>query len=144
MSDSFKKRAAGRATEGAEVDMKPLAEALAGVILYGPDPGPLAAFYRDALGIPFETHTHGPVKEHQEAWFPAGTQPGARVHVALWGGPARIVPSFRVANVEDAARALVAAGATALHPVLELGEGKRLVSLRDPGGNEVRVIEIRE
>jgi len=117
---------------------------LAGLILYAPDADRLAAFYRDAVGIPLAPHRHGDIKEHLEGWLPAGAQPASRVHVALWPGPARIVPTLRVADVEAAARALVAAGAAQLHPPLELGEGKRLVSLRDPGGSEIRVIEISE
>jgi predicted enzyme related to lactoylglutathione lyase len=38
---------------------------------------------------------------------------------------------------------LRAAGVNPLQPVLDLGEGKRVASFRDPDGNVFNVIEIR-
>ena len=114
-------------------------ETLAALILHSPDPAALAAFYRDALGIPFAPHSHGPTRVHQEAFWNG-------VHFAIWASSARpggtIVPVFRVGDLDGAVGELNARGVAQLHPPIDLGEGKRVVSFTDPDGNQFRLIEV--
>jgi predicted enzyme related to lactoylglutathione lyase len=127
------------------------ANALAGIILYSPDPERLAAFYRETIGIPFEPHTHGgAVKPHNEALW-------QNVHFAIWGasephapqsasgGKLRnaLVPSFVVDDVDGYADQLRARGVPMMGKLIELGEGKRLGTFLDPDGNQFRLIQLR-
>lgn len=112
-----------------------LAQSLAGLVLYGEAAPELVAFYRDRLGIALAPATHGKVKEHHEGQI-------GSTHMAVWPGAARFVPVFRVDSAARAATELADSPCRQLHPVLELGEGKRIVSFTDPAGNEFRLIEI--
>ncbi len=110
---------------------------LAGLIVYGEKPGSLLSFYRDQLGIPLALAKHGRIAEHYEAML-------EHSHVALFRGAPRIVPSFRVADLDAALAAAEARGATRALDPLDLGEGKRVAGLRGPDGFEIRLIEIHE
>ena len=91
------------------------------------------------MRLPFEPHRHGTLPEHFEAFVNG-------VHFAMWkanenvGGP--IVPVFRVSDVDHSAAKLVARGVPQLHKLMELGEGKRVVTFRDPDGSAFRLIQI--
>ena len=110
---------------------------LAGLIVYSQRPESLLAFYRDQLGIPLMLARHGRLAEHYEATL-------KHSHVALLPGAPRIVPSFRVADLDAALAAAEAHGATRALDPLDLGEGKRVAGLRGPDGFEIRMIEIHE
>src|SRR5690349_9593045 len=116
------------------------AESLAGIIMYSPDPDRLIAFYRDQLGVPLAPAEHGTVGGHFEGRL-------GGVHFAVWDAKqghasAPLVTTFRVANVGAASEALLTAGATRSHKVIDLGEGKRIVGFVDPDGRPFRLIEI--
>ena len=110
---------------------------LAGLIIYGEKPESLLSFYRDQLGIPLALAKHGRLADHYEATL-------EHSHVALLPGAPRIVPSFRVANLDAALTAAEAQGATRALDPLDLGEGKQVAGLRGPDGFEVRLIEIHD
>jgi catechol 2,3-dioxygenase-like lactoylglutathione lyase family enzyme len=116
------------------------------VVFTSPDPCRLADFYRTHLGIPIESSSHGPLKDHQEGWL--GDPARGGVHIAVLkgpgpgpkgGGPA---PTFRVRGLDACVAELEAAGTRPAHKIAELGEGKRMVSFRDPDGNIFRLIDL--
>ena len=114
--------------------------AVAGLVLYSPQPERLVSFYRDALGIPLESANHGAMGDHYEGLL-GGT------HVAIWGAhkghaSAPIVPTLLVDSLQDAEARMLAAGATVLHRPVKLGEGKRVAGFADPDGRAFRLIEI--
>ena len=125
------------------------ANALAGIILYSPDPERLAGFYRETIGIPFAPSTHGgAIRAHNEAMW-------QQVHFAIWGvsephapdaAGARLrnalVPTFVVDDVAGYAAWLAARGVPSVGQLIDLGEGKRLGSFLDPDGNQFRLIQI--
>jgi predicted enzyme related to lactoylglutathione lyase len=126
------------------------ANALAGLILYSPEPERLANFYRETIGIPFKPETHGgAIKAHNEALW-------NNTHFAIWGvsehhapdGAASklrnaMVPSFVVDDVDAYAAWLKARGVPSVGKLIELGEGKRLGAFLDPDGNQFRLIQLR-
>jgi predicted enzyme related to lactoylglutathione lyase len=114
--------------------MKP--ESLTGLIMYSPNPARLASFYEEVAGIPFELAQHGPVRVHREALWRG-------VHFAIWeGAERRNVPTFRVADVASFAASLAARGVPPIGDIIDIGEGKRLASFRDPDGSEFRIIQV--
>ncbi|WP_341675893.1 VOC family protein [Niveibacterium sp. SC-1] len=113
--------------------------AVAGLVLYSPQPERLVSFYRDALGVPLEAADHGGMGGHHEAIL-GGT------HLAIWSArkghaSASIVPTLRVMSLRDAEACLLAAGATLMHRPINLGEGKRVAGFADPDGRAFRLIE---
>lgn len=119
--------------------MKNTVEKLTGMILYSEQPERLAEFYKK-LGIPLEIATHGKFKEHQEGLF-------KNVHFAIWKksdnkNESKIVPSFLVNNLEQFIRELRENGVNVLHDVIDLGEGKKVVSFQDTDQNILRAIQL--
>ncbi len=113
------------------------ANALAGVILYSPNPEKLANFYREFIGIPFELQKHGKIKEHFECLF-------NYIHFAiLKRGEGEVtksvVPSFRVDNLKQF---IDHHQLRTLHPFIDLGEGKCVTSIEDIDGNMIRLIQL--
>jgi predicted enzyme related to lactoylglutathione lyase len=110
------------------------------------DPERLAAFYREQLGIPLEVSSHGPMKQHYEGWLGSPEQGGVHVAVLKGRGPGAdaggAAPTFRVRGIEAFVSTLPENGAALVHRVADLGEGKRLVSFRDPDGNIFRLIDL--
>jgi predicted enzyme related to lactoylglutathione lyase len=104
------------------------------------NPERLAAFYRDAVGLPLAPDQHGAIGTHYECDVQG-------IHFAVLkssdrlGGP--VVPVFRIGDLEAAAARVAALGATALHEPMDLGDGMRVVTFRDPEGNGFRMIEIK-
>jgi len=111
---------------------------LAGLIINSEQPAALARFYHDALGVPFALQSHGPVREHYECDF-------AGVHFAILqrktpaGGA--FVPSLACANLDQALTDLATRQVKTLHPIIDLGEGKRVCSIRDLDGNVLRLFQ---
>jgi predicted enzyme related to lactoylglutathione lyase len=112
-------------------------KSLAGLIVYNERPESLLAFYRDQLGIPLALSAHGGMREHYEASLDHS-------HVALLPGAPRLVPSFRVVDLDAALAYAKARGAAEVLSPLDLGEGKRVAGLGGPDGFEIRLIEIHE
>ena len=116
------------------------------VTITSTDPERLAGFYRRSLGIPLAQASHGPMLHHFEGWLGAPERGG--VHVAVLKGRSGradaggTAPTFRVREIEACVNELAAEGITPVHPIAELGDGKRLVSFRDPDGNVFRLIDI--
>jgi hypothetical protein len=108
---------------------------LAGLIIYNEKPESLLSFYRDQLDIPLALHKHGRLTEHYEASL-------EHSHVALLPGKPRMVPSFRVADLNAALAAAEERGAIRALDPLDLGGCKRVAGLRGPDGFEIRLIEI--
>ena len=112
---------------------------LTGLVLYSHSPMQLAEFYRTSLGIPLEPAEHGAVGAHLEAMF-------GNTHIAVWDvrhghAAGALVPVFRTPSLDLTTALCSGAGAECLHKPLELGEGKRVVTLRDPDGRAFRLIE---
>ena len=119
--------------------MQTLAQSLAGLVMYSPQPQALARFYQDALGVPLETARHGNMGDHFEGLL-GGT------HVAIWDakqghGAAPLVPTFRVGRIADLDAGVLAAGGKMAHRPIDLGEGKRVAGYVDPDGRHFRLIE---
>jgi len=109
---------------------------LAGLIIHSHQPDTLARFYRDALGAPFAPQSHGPIREHQECDF-------AGIHFAILQRKAggTFVPSFACASLEEALADVASLGVRPLHPIIELGAGKRVCSIADADGNLLRLFQ---
>ncbi len=118
----------------------PSVTALSALTMHSSNPDRLARFYRDAVGLPLAPHVHGTLAVHYEAFVHG-------VHFAVWkagahvGGP--FVPVFLVGDLASAAAKLEALGVDSLHTPMDLGEGKRVITFRDPDANAFRLIEIR-
>lgn len=112
---------------------------LSAVTLHSQNPERLAAFYRDAVGIPLAVHAHGTLHDHYEGSL-------AGIHFAVWkaaaavGGP--VVPVFRVMEIERELERLTRMGVPLMHKLLDIGEGKRVVTFCDPDQNGFRLIQI--
>jgi hypothetical protein len=116
-------------------------ESLSALVYSSKEPTRLAQFYRQHLGIPFAPQGHGPMREHLEAMV-AGTHFAVLPH----DGPGKergtgLAPTFRVKGLEAFAEELRKQGVPPLHPLLDLGEGMRVLSFRDPDENVFRLIE---
>ncbi len=113
---------------------------LAGLVINSANPEALAHFYRESLGAPFELQSHGTIKEHFECDF-------AGVHFAILKRKTNVgsafIPSFACANLEEALADLAAHAIKPLHPIIELGAGKRVSSIADPEGNVFRLFQQR-
>jgi len=124
------------------------AEALSALVIYSPHPEQLAVFYRTHLGIPFESHGHGPIRDHLEAWL--GGAPGHGVHLAILKGNGpeghrgSVAPTFRVADLDRAVTSMRDGGAKQVRAVFDIGEGKRLASFADTDGNVFSLIEVKQ
>lgn len=116
-------------------------ESLSAVVFTSPDPSRLADFYKSHLGIPFEHESHGPMKNHLEA-----TVGDLHFAVLKGRGPGEggggVTPTFRVRGLDGFVSALEVAGVNRLRKILDLGEGKRLASFRDPDGNTFNLIDL--
>jgi predicted enzyme related to lactoylglutathione lyase len=116
-------------------------ESLSAVVFFSSDPGRLAGFYKTHLGIPFQPESHGPMRDHLEAWVG-----GVHFAVLKGRGPAPeaggVAPTFRVKGLDAFVAALEGAGVALMRKVLDLGEGKRVASFRDPDGNTFSLIEL--
>jgi len=113
---------------------------LVGVIMFSRQPAQLAAFYRDTLGIPFTLNQHGEIAEHLECEFNG-------IHFAILkkgqiAASGNLIPSFAVPDLRGFLGELDKRGIRPLHPIIELGEGKRVSTISDPDGNAVRLIQV--
>ena len=113
---------------------------LAGVILFSQDPERLGKFYKEVLGIPFEPRRHGPIREHLECEF-------GNIHFAIlkkgqiYAG-SNIIPSFAVDDIQEFLEDISQTGVTPVHPIIDIGEGKRISTITDPDGNTIRIIQV--
>ena len=117
-------------------------ESVSAIVFFSPDPERLAAFYRTQLGIPLAQEAHGPMRHHHEADL-------GDVHVAVLkgrapGGPdaGGVAPTFRVRNIDACIADLTASGVPPTRKIMELGDGKRLATFRDPDGNAFHLIDL--
>jgi catechol 2,3-dioxygenase-like lactoylglutathione lyase family enzyme len=119
---------------------------LSAVVFTSPDPQRLAGFYRERLGIPIEPGRHGRMQDHLEGWLGDPAHGGVHIAVLKGRGPSEnaggAAPTFRVRRLDPCVAALEAAGTPPEHKIADLGEGKRLVSFRDPDGNIFRLIDL--
>jgi hypothetical protein len=112
-------------------------KSLSGIILYSPDPVRLARFYIEKIGMPFELQIHGNIREHYECIF-------NNIHFAILKKgkettERNFIPSFRVENINAY---LDYHHLKTIHPVVDLGEGKKVVTIKDADENPVRLIQI--
>ncbi len=107
---------------------------LTGVIISSAQPEQLANFYRDVLGIPLALNQHGNTPEHWECDYNG-------IHYAVLkqkvNAQANVntVLSFAVDDIENF---VATHGIQLLHPIMDLGEGAHIASLKDPDGNILR------
>ena len=124
------------------------AQALSALVFYSADPERLAKFYREHVGIPFEHHGHGPIRDHLEAWLGGG--PGQGIHFAILKGNGpeghrgALAPTFRVQELDRSIESMCAAGVKQVRPAFDIGEGKRLASFADVDGNVFSFIEVKQ
>jgi predicted enzyme related to lactoylglutathione lyase len=116
-----------------------ISHGLSALTFQSADPAKLAAFYRDAIGLPLAEDTHGTIAEHFECDVEG-------IHFAVLKASARIggpvVPVFRVASLDASCERMAARGVPARHKPMELGNGLRVVTFEDPDGNAFRLIEV--
>jgi predicted enzyme related to lactoylglutathione lyase len=116
-------------------------ESVSAIVFFSPDPPRLADFYRAHLGIQLESQAHGPMGDHLEGWL-------GDVHVAVLKGRGPdaqgggLSATFRVKDLDAFVRTLEAAGVSPTRKILDLGDGKRLGTFRDPDGNAFSLIEV--
>lgn len=72
------------------------------------------------------------------AGYELGLHPSGDANPA---GPGGVVGYWRVPNIDDAFRHFVAAGATVVAEIQDVGEGIKVATLSDPFGNAVGLIE---
>ncbi len=111
---------------------------LTGIALHSPDPDRLARFYNETLGLELSHAEHGNIGLHYEGMVGA-------VHVALWKPIEKMglfVPVFRVDDIDSAVAELVDRGVPAIHRTLDIGEGKRVATFRNPDGLAFRLIQL--
>jgi predicted enzyme related to lactoylglutathione lyase len=115
-------------------------ESLSALVFRSDDPERLAGFYREHLGIPFASHGHGKMPEHQEGWFKG-------IHFAVLKRTQeepQLAPTFRVRRLESYIERLASMGVPLLRPPLPLDENMRVASFRDIDGNLFNLIELGE
>jgi predicted enzyme related to lactoylglutathione lyase len=116
-------------------------ESVSAVLFYSAQPARLAEFYRTHFGIPFELDRHGAIREHLEADL-------GDVHLAVLKGHAPdgngggVAITFRVRTLDAFLEKLERSEIAPIGSVLDLGEGKRVATFRDPDGNSFNLIEI--
>ncbi len=117
-------------------------ESVSAVLFFSQDPAKLAAFYSTNLGIPFELDRHGKIRDHFEADV-------GDVHLAVLKsqgaeatGEGRVLPTFRVRELDAFIEELGKVGTKPMRAVLQLDDGMRVASFRDPDGNAFSLIEI--
>src|SRR5436190_17928211 len=113
---------------------------LAGLVFAAADPEQMSEFYRDVLGLPLEPAQHGRIREHWEGEV-------NQIHFAfLPKGQGRaaspLTPSFAVPDLAQLLKSLGERGIQPLHPIIELGDGKRVTTICDPEGNTIRLIQL--
>jgi hypothetical protein len=116
-------------------------QSLSAVIFNSPNPGRLAAFYNEHLGLDFGLRAHGPITVHHEARL------GDMRFAIVPGGPGQanasgVSPTFLVNGLDAFRDALDRAGVKEREPVRSLGEGKRLALYRDIDGNAFQLIDL--
>ena len=108
---------------------------MTGLIMSSPRPEKLATFYRDIMGIPLELNSHGNLPEHWECDFEG-------MHYAVLKGKKNenvnnsYVPSFVVDDIEAF---VLQNNLGMLHPLMDLGEGNFVGSIKDVDGNIIRL-----
>lgn len=113
-------------------------EKLSALALHSKNPAQLAAFYQECLGITFELANHGPMRSHFEADL-------GGLHIAILKAAkhaAPVVPTFHVADLEAHLQFLSARAVAPLHPIIDLGQGKRVAAFRDSDLRPFRLIEL--
>ena len=116
-------------------------EFLSAVLITSAEPGRLAAFYRDGLGVPLVSEEHG----GQSHW---GCELGD-VHFAVHpgeSGSGRGSTRFalRDFDLESYVARLQEKGIPCLYPIERLGEGSWVTAVRDPDGNAVELTQMSE
>jgi predicted enzyme related to lactoylglutathione lyase len=102
---------------------------LRSVIYPAPDLDAAKAWYTKVLGI--EPYFDEPFYVgYDVGGYELGLHPAAEVAEAFWG----------VEDVDAAHAALVEAGAEAITPVMDVGGGIRVATLREPGGGVLGII----
>jgi predicted enzyme related to lactoylglutathione lyase len=118
---------------------------LSGILLVSPSPEPLAAFYRDVLGVPLEAEAHGDTLPH---W---GCDLGD-VHFAIHpiedfpdrrAGVGAVKLAFNVFDLHALVDRLQAAGVALFHPPKDTGFFWS-AAIQDPDGNFVELTQMSD
>jgi predicted enzyme related to lactoylglutathione lyase len=120
-------------------------EFLSAVLIVSEDPGRLARFYRDVLGIPLEPEHHGSAAPHwgctlgdiHLAIHPVTTFPDRR------SGVGSVKLAFTVFDIEALAERLEAAGVSLLYRPRDTGFFWS-TAIQDPDGNLIEFTQLRD
>jgi catechol 2,3-dioxygenase-like lactoylglutathione lyase family enzyme len=118
-------------------------EFVSAVLLLSRDPERLAAFYRDALGLPLAKERHGASRPH------FGCELGD-IHFAIHPadeagstGTGAVKLAFFVFDLDGLVRSLEEHGVDLLYPPRQLGDAdSRITAVRDPDGNEIEFSQL--
>jgi predicted enzyme related to lactoylglutathione lyase len=115
-------------------------EFLSAVLLTSEDPGRLAGFYREVLGLPLIEEQHGGLASHwgrelRDVHFAVHGE-----HPARAPGPIRM--AFWVFDLEAFVTRLERHGVSLAYPIEPLGEDSLVTAVRDPDGNEVELTQM--
>ena len=118
---------------------------MSGVILVSRQPGQLARFYRETLGIPLAEERHDATKPH---W---GCELGD-VHFAIHpaedypddpaSGPGPVKLAFLVFDLPRMVAWLERCGVKLCYPPTDLGAESQITAVRDPDGNLVELTQL--
>jgi catechol 2,3-dioxygenase-like lactoylglutathione lyase family enzyme len=118
---------------------------ISGVILVSRQPGRVAGFYRDVLGLPLAEERHGETQPH---W---GCELGD-VHFAVHpaedypddpaGEPGPVKLAFMVFDLARMISWLDACGVPLCYPPASLGTQSQITAVRDPDGNLVELTQL--
>ena len=118
---------------------------ISGVIVVSRQPGRLAGFYRNVLGIPLKEERHGDTQPH---W---GCELGD-VHFAIHpaedypddpaSGPGPVKLAFLVFDLPRVVTWLDKCGVTLCYPPASLGTQSQITAVRDPDGNLVELTQL--
>jgi catechol 2,3-dioxygenase-like lactoylglutathione lyase family enzyme len=117
---------------------------LSGIILVSAEPGRLAGFYRDVLGVPLREEQHDDTEPHwgcelgdvHFAIHPTADYPGEAAGV----GAVKI--AFMVFDLDRLVAWLGEHGVEPLYPPVAFGASSRITAVRDPDGNTVELTEL--
>jgi predicted enzyme related to lactoylglutathione lyase len=119
------------------------ADSLSAVLLVSGDPARLAAFYREALGVPLKDEAHGDTDPHFGCSFGGlhfAIHPTSNFEQVGEPRTGSVTLAFNIPDAEAAAAAIQAAGHRVEYAPKDLGWCV-MTAVRDPDGNYIELTQ---